>query len=419
MSEILDWKLLRDLKSDENQREIDFLAKIEVKIGENLAFETKKLVFDLGFEGKKIFFVSDERIFDNCQKFFAASLKDLNVEYLIFENAKPDEENVEEITETSRNFDLIIALGSGVISDLCKIASDKNDIPYIIFPSAPSMNGYLSKNASIIVNDHRKTVGATLPLAVFCDLGILKTAPKSMIKAGIGDSMCFYGCWFDWLLSHLLLETEFNPECFAILSEKMGFFVENYQEFALEDKDFLKLLIEILLLSGASMTLAGGSFPASQSEHLIAHSYAMKYPQKEARVLHGLQIATTCLTTARIQEELLSQDSIEMREVNFEKEKMTQFFGAKIARECEKEYGLKAELIRKNRKFLQQELGQNWQDYCKVLSRIIFPEQNIRDIFKHFAIEAGFDALDLESGEYNEIIGAAKFIRNRFTCLDL
>ncbi len=394
---------------------MDFLPNITIKIEKNLASRLSELILELGFKNKKTLFVSDEKIFNNCAKFF--NKKPDNT--LILQDARPDEENIEKIIFAAKNHDLIIALGSGVISDLCKFASFKTKIPYIILPSAPSMNGYLSKNASIIINDHKKTLAATLPIAVFCDLDILKCAPKEMIKAGIGDALCFYSCWFDWLLSHLLLETKFNPDCFTILVEKMQFFVENYQEFSLEDDEFLKILIDILLLSGSAMTMAGGSYPASESEHLIAHSFAMKYPSEEKRILHGLQIATTTLTTARIQEELLAQENIEMREAIFDKEKITKFFGAKIAKECEEEYALKADLIKQNRKFLQQELGQNWGDYCKVLSRVLLPEQNLRDIFKHFKIDVGASVLGLESDEYKEVVANARFIRNRFTCLDL
>jgi thioredoxin-related protein len=88
---------------------------------------------------------------------------------------------------------------------------------------------------------------------------------------------------------------------------------------------------------------------------------------------------------------------------------------AKLLANVEKKF----ELIKKNRKFLQQELSQNWQQYCAVLSRVFFSEQNLREIFNHFSIETGYEALGLEYQEYQEIVGVARFVRNRFTCLDL
>ncbi len=401
---------------------LEFLPKnidINIKIEVNLAKSLKNLVFELGFSGKKIIFISDEKIYKNCEKFFEANFEEIFNTKLILKNPKADEETLEKIQENLENNELIIALGSGTINDLCKFISFKNSIPYAIFPSAPSMNGYLSKNASIEINNHKKTLSATLPKAVFCDLEILKNAPSEMIKAGIGDSMCFYSCWFDWLLSNLLLETEFNSDCFSILFDEMADFAENYKKFSLKDELFLEKLIKILLLSGLAMTLANSSNPASQSEHLIAHSYSMKYPKKSEKILHGLQIATTTLTSAKIQEELIAQDFIEFREPNFSSKEIADFFGQKIMEECKKEYLEKYDLIKKNRKILIEELSTNWQSYCKILSKILFCEEKLREIFNHFQIETGAKFLGLEHQEYNEIIANSKFIRNRFTCLDL
>ena len=401
---------------------MDILAKklgVEVKIGENLVKNAVSLILESGFEVKKCLLVTDNAILKNCSGFFDSTFFDELGEVLILEEARPNEENVEQIVAASEDFEGIIALGSGVISDLCKYSSFKAGKKYLIFTTAASMNGYLSQNSSIIVNGHRKTLAAHLPKAVFCDYDLLKSAPKQMTKAGIGDIMCFYSCWFDWLLSHLLLETEYKSECFDMLAEKMGEFVGGYQDLVLGDDELLKIMMEILLLSGASMTLAGGSYPASQSEHLIAHSYSMKYPEKADGVLHGLQIATTTLTSAKIQEELLSMDEICVRDLNFDESKMSDFFGSEIAGECKGDYRIKSQLISQNVRRLNQELATDWMDYCKVLSRIFVSESNLREIFQHFSIATGHEALGLDYSQYNEVVGYARFVRDRFTCLDL
>lgn len=401
---------------------MEILAKklgLEVEIGEKLAKNAKKIILDVGFEVEKCLLVTDEDIFKNCANFFEDGFFEDLGEVLILDDPRPDEKNLNIISTKLENFDSIIALGSGVVSDLCKYSSAKSNKEYVIFPSAASMNGYLSKNASIIINGHRKTLAATLPKKVFCDYDILRSAPKQMTKAGIGDAMCFYSCWFDWLLSHLLLETEYNSECFEMLSDKMTEFVSGYQDLVLGSDELLKILMEMLLLSGASMAIAGGSYPASQSEHLIAHSYSMKYPQKAEKVLHGLQIATTTLTSAKIQEELLAVDEIMVRDLTFDENKIADFFGSQIAIECKEQFQDKARLISQNVRRLNQELASGWMDYCKVLSRVFFSEATLRDIFQHFNIETGHKALDLEYQEYNQVVGYARFVRDRFTCLDL
>ena len=394
-----------------------FLPKIDVKIEKNLAPEICSLVSKLGFKNKKICFISDKNIWRNYSNFFDIKFLEQNCKILILNNPKADEKNLKSIDGFLKNkaLDLIIAFGSGTINDLCKFTSFKTNIPYIIFASAPSMNGYLSRNASIAVRGHKKTFAATLPLAVYADLEILKSAPKSMIQAGIGDVLCFYSCWFDWLLSHLVLNTKFTIEPFKILQEKMQFFVKNYRKFKLNDDKFLINLIEILLLSGAGMTIAEGSYPASQSEHLIAHAFEMRYPKRAKKIFHGLQIAVTTLAVLKLQEKLLAANSLQLNKTKFPERKIEKFFGKKIAAECKKEYLAKTDF---NIDEINKRLDNCWIKYRNELQKALLSKKIIKSILQHFQIKISAKHLGLSNSEFQALIKNAKFIRNRFTCLD-
>ena len=353
---------------------------------------------------KKTIFITDKKIWQNCRKFFAADFLDSFSQQLFLENPQADEKNLKKIAKAAQDCDFIFGLGSGVISDLCKFSAAQKNISYAIFASAPSMNGYLSRNASIKISGHKKTLPATLPEAVFCDLRILKSAPLELIKAGIGDSLCFYSCWFDWYLSHKIFGTKFDEKPFKILREKMEFLLKNFRKFSLRDEEFLKLLIEILLLSGEGMTMAGGSYPASQSEHLIAHAIEMKYPQIVAKKLHGEMIAVTTLTSSQLQEKILKSDSATLL-----KGELGNFFPQKITKECVKEYAQKLAL--KPKKF-------DWPKLKKELQKIHLSEARLREIFDHFGIKTSARSLGLSNQQYLECVANAKFVRNRVTCLD-
>ncbi len=419
----------------------------KISVSENLAVNIEKLIADLGFKGKKILLVSDERIFANSARFFKGNLDKVVSKKLILKAPKADEKNLKKIAAAAKNHDLILALGSGTINDLCKYTSAQSQIPYAVFASAASMNGYLSKNASITISGHKKTLAATLPLAVFCDLKILKAAPLELTKAGIGDSLCFYSCWFDWYLSHKILGTKFDKKPFEMLKKKMEFFVNNFEKFSAQNEEFLKLLIEILLISGQAMTIVGGSYPASQSEHLIAHTIEMKYPELAGRNLHGAEIAVTTLTAARLQKNILESESIvsfyrnssslrtseqedlmsfnskpklmrssslRAKDDEFGIEKnMASFFGKKIAKECQKEYEQKLQTIKESGKIKLSTKAK------KDLEKIHLDESHLKSIFSHFKIKTSPKSLGLSNSQYQECVMHAKFIRNRFTCLDL
>lgn len=356
----------------------------------------------------KILFVTDKKIWQNCCEFFPRNFLQENAKNLFLENPKSDEKNLKKIAAALNGYDFILALGSGTINDLCKFTSAQKNIPYAIFASAASMNGYLSKNASITIAGHKKTLPATLPEAVFCDLRILKSAPLELIKAGIGDSLCFYSCWFDWYLSHRIFGTKFELKVFEMLREKMEFFVKNFRKFSLRDEEFLQLLIEILLLSGEGMTVAGGSYPASQSEHLIAHTIEMKYPKITKKKLHGELIAVTTLTSARLQKKLLGLSNLVVPSNDVAN--LNQFFGRKVSLQCKMEYAQK--LMLKPKRI-------DWPKLKKELQKIHLDQLVLKEIFTHFKIKTSAKSLGLSNQQYQACVANAKFIRNRVTCLDL
>ncbi len=64
-----------------------------------------------------------------------------------------------DITNSVRNkvedSGLIVAFGSGTVNDVCKYASYLEGKKFISFPTAASMNGYTSANASILVDGYK------------------------------------------------------------------------------------------------------------------------------------------------------------------------------------------------------------------------------------------------------------------------
>jgi glycerol-1-phosphate dehydrogenase [NAD(P)+] len=107
--------------------------------------------------------------------------------------------------------DAFIAVGSGTINDLCKYAAARSGKPYAVFATAPSMNGYTSKNASITVNGLKRTLPAQLP--------VLAASPVRLIRAGVGDTLCRATVQADWLLAHFVRGDPYMELPFLLLSE--------------------------------------------------------------------------------------------------------------------------------------------------------------------------------------------------------
>jgi glycerol-1-phosphate dehydrogenase [NAD(P)+] len=214
-----------------------------------------------------------------------------------------------ELATLAQHHDLILAVGSGTINDLCKYASAQLNIPYLSLPTAASMNGYASANASLIKGGMKTTFKAKPPLAILCDLNVLANAPKRMIAAGVGDMICRSTVQADWLLSHYLCGTDYSDEPFELIKQHEETLYADVNRLLNKDHKAMQLQMEMLILSGIGMTLMEGSYPASQGEHTIVHCYEA-LSDKEYDNLHGEDIAVTTLIMAQLQEEILALEEM-------------------------------------------------------------------------------------------------------------
>jgi glycerol-1-phosphate dehydrogenase [NAD(P)+] len=191
-------------------------------------------------------------------------------------------------------------VGSGTINDLCKFAAAGAGKPYAVFATAPSMNGYTSKNASITVGGLKRTLPAAVPRGVFMDLGVLAAAPPRLIRAGAGDTLCRPTVQADWLLAHLLRDDAYLDLPFQLLAEDEGRLLEEPEALLAGDPQAMACLASALTLAGLGMTYCGGSYSTSQGEHLLSHFLELT-EDHPAESLHGEQIGVTTLTMARLQ----------------------------------------------------------------------------------------------------------------------
>ena len=324
-----------------------------------------------------------------------------------------DDKTAQHIITRAEPCDALIAVGSGTINDLCKYVSHKQGKPYIAIPTAASMNGYLSANASISFNGYKKTTPVHMPMAVLCDMGVINAAPARLNKSGFGDSMARSTAQADWLLSHLICGTAYDESVFTPLLAIEEELLASAKGIRLADPHVLKLLMQTLLLSGLGMTAAKGSYPASQGEHMIAHAYNMhlEHTGTALNTLHGEEIAVTALAMANRQEALLNIDPIFADRI-FPEARIKELFGEHVATEAKTAYGAKREMI-KNREIV------NWQGIAQQISKVTIAPQRMQSVLNEAGCQTFYGALGWQQDTYINISSAARFLRERFTFLDL
>lgn len=325
---------------------------------------------------------------------------------------KADDAAVEYVRQKSKGCDALVAVGGGTVNDICKYAAALDNKPYVVFPTAASMNGYLSANASISVSGYKKTCAARMPLAVFCDMSVIAAAPPRLSKSGLGDSLARPTAQADWLLSHLLLETPYDDTPFALLAPYEPQLFDNARGVAHSDKETIALLMKVLLLSGLGMTIAGGSYPASQAEHMLAHAMGM-LPGTESTTLHGEEIGVTTLFMATLQEKLLHAKP-KLRVDDFPEKRITELFGDKVMQEAKKAFAIK-----NHSRAGGDGRIKNWESIAAQIEKIILPSSRLQSILKAAECPMTIDALGWNLKDYDEVMSVARFLRERFTFLDL
>jgi glycerol-1-phosphate dehydrogenase [NAD(P)+] len=228
--------------------------------------------------------------------------------------------------------DAVVAIGSGTLNDLCKMVALERGLPQVVFATAPSMNGYTSLSASIVVDGLKRSFRAATPVGAFFDLRVLAAAPPRLIQAGLGDSLCRSTAQADWGLAQLVLGRAYREAPFALLADDEAALVADPTALLAGDLAAMRHLVRTLVLSGFGMTICGGSFPASQGEHLISHYVELMGHAGTA--FHGEQIAVASVVMAELQERIVAIDRPVLVPSRIDRAQLVDHFGATRGEQC-------------------------------------------------------------------------------------
>jgi len=348
----------------------------------------------------------------------AAQLLAGRAQTLVFETGDhvlvPDETAIGAIeARVTAQTDLLLGVGSGVINDLCKHVSFVHDLPYAIAATAPSMDGYASVGAALILGGMKETLSARPPMAIIADTNVLREAPMEMIKAGWGDIVGKYSCLNDWKLAALIHGEYFCQTVYDLVMDTARR-VEGLAAGVLaRDGEAIRALMEALVAVGVAMSYVGNSRPASGSEHHLSHFFEITgivhgrpyYP-------HGIDVLYSAVVTAAIRRALLERAP-----------RRQAFDYAAWEKEIDRIYGSAAQGVKR----LQERLGwmtrddsdfvlPRWEEICAVL----------REAPDEAAMRAMVSAIGLDVHEFGAFYGGetigdamayAKDLKDRYTVL--
>jgi glycerol-1-phosphate dehydrogenase [NAD(P)+] len=206
--------------------------------------------------------------------------------------------------------DAVVSVGSGTISDISKVASNRSgNIPYVMVQTAASVDGYTDNVSVILRAGAKRTIDSRWPDVVLADTTVIATAPRELNTSGFGELLSLFTAPADWwLASQIGTDHSFHTTprdlllTFAGNPGVWGAGIGDGNTAAVEQ------LTRVLAIRGIGTGIAGSTACLSGMEHLISHMLDMYAVAHHHEIgLHGTQVGVASVVGATAWEYLIEQ----------------------------------------------------------------------------------------------------------------
>ena len=201
--------------------------------------------------------------------------------------------------------DMFLAVGSGVVNDICKVVAHATGRVSAVVGTAPSMDGYASNSSSMEMNHVKVSLYNHGPEGILLDSDILAQAPMRMLWAGLGDMVAKYVAICEWRISNLITGEYYCEDVAELMRSALKRIMAVSDRIAERDPDAIASVAEGLVLAGVGMAYAEISRPASGLEHYFSHMWEMMALERGVPYdLHGIQVGVGTILTMQIYQKL-------------------------------------------------------------------------------------------------------------------
>ena len=282
-----------------------------LEIGRHILNQTPRIFRD-HFGGQTVVLIADENTYkvagQAVQNAFKASGQSI-LEPFIFRDPDLYAESrlVAKLETALRSHSAIpIAVGSGTINDLTKLASHRVGRQYLCVATAASMDGYTAFGASITHEGLKQTFFCPAPVAVLADLEIICNAPDPMNPWGYADLLAKVTAGTDWIAADALGAEPIHEQSWNIVQGRLREMIADAPGVFARKPEAVEKLVEGLMLGGFAMQSAQSSRPASGAEHQFSHLWDMQHHTHNGSApSHGFKVGIGTLAVTALYECLL------------------------------------------------------------------------------------------------------------------
>lgn len=388
------------------------------------------------FPGKRACIVADRNTYAAAGEYIERKMSESGIpmeKTFVFEDPELYAEwgYLEQIEEYLGQSDMIaVAVGSGVINDLCKLASHHLGRRYMAVGTAASMDGYTAYGASITFQGNKQTFDCPAPEGIIMDPAIAAAAPEELTASGYADLLAKIPAGADWIIADAAGAEKIDEFAFNLVNSGLKDALGDPDSLYHRDAGSTEKLAEGLIMSGFAMQAMQSSRPASGTEHQFSHFWDMEGLELDGRhVSHGFKVAIGTLVSTSCLEFLIRYD---MKKLNVEEcvrrwpswEEMEQHIRTIFAgKPGHLERGLqesRAKYI--NRDELRRELGdivRSWPELRTRISEQIIPFWKVEDSLRRIGAPHRPEMIGVSKERLRDTFRCIPFMRNRYTGIDL
>jgi glycerol-1-phosphate dehydrogenase [NAD(P)+] len=322
-----------------------------------------------------------------------------------------------------------VAVGSGTINDLVKLAAHHAARPYMAVATAASMDGYTAFGASITKDGSKQTFECPAPVAVVADLDVIGAAPPELNASGYADLLAKNTAGADWIVADELNIEPIDATAWRLVQERLKDSVADPAGVRRGDAAALADLTEGLMMSGLAMQWTKTSRPASGAEHQFSHLWDMQRSSRGTDVpSHGFQVGIGTLAVARLYEQLtdrgLDRIDVDRLAAAWPDEpvivrNVTELFDSpRLARLAAKETTAKKPQWNARRHHLTR-IRDTWPKMKKRLSDHLIPSNEIAQMLEESGAPTEGAQVGVSPPRLATSYRQAYHIRRRYTVLDL
>jgi glycerol-1-phosphate dehydrogenase [NAD(P)+] len=204
-----------------------------------------------------------------------------------------DETILDRAAAASVGADAVVSVGGGTITDVAKVAAERNGVPvHIVVQTAASVDGYTDNFAVVLQNGVKTTLPSRWPEAVLADMTVIADAPHYLNASGFGELLSMYSAPGDWYLaSRMGMDAKYAPVLLDMLN-LCGEGIEDWSGgIAGGAASACTRLTSALAMRGIVTGVGGTTASLSGMEHLVSHMFDMAGGElHEPTGLHGAQV---------------------------------------------------------------------------------------------------------------------------------